>query len=247
MQKIILLLTISLLTLGCTGQQKGKSENPDEGKSFETKKLKTGLNTYAIVWNTPNIDLVVHYAEVISQEFTDLYERDIIENAYFDAESVSENMHSFPNVAFFLKAYSEEEAVHYLERLTIVRKGVATYKMYPVGMLWLPRNEAAKAQVSTSYVAVWFNKGEKPGEDIIKEQYDQILNLWNQGKIENVYFNIERLSSPNDKTDFVFFVNASSKEEAENICESLPLFQNNLSTFELQRVGVFWFGRYQDQ
>lgn len=246
MQKIILLITIALFSLGCTGQQKQKPDDKSERVKSGSNEVKTGRNTYAVIWETPNIDLVVNNAEVISQEFTTLYENDVIENAYFDAESVSENRHSFPNVAFFLKAYSEEEAIHILEKLTIVRKGIATYKMYPVGMLWLPRNEAIQ-EVSKSYVAVWTDNGEEPEQDVLKQQYDQILSLWKKGIIENVYFNIEKLSSPNNKTDFVFFVNAPGKKEAEAICKSLPFYQTNFSTFKLQRVGVFWFGRYENQ
>ncbi len=242
MQKFILLFTISFLVLSCNGQTKKKELSSKSESHTETNTAKIGRNNYAVIWSTPNIDLVVNYAEVISKEFTDLYENDIIENAYFDAESTKDKPYSFPNIVCFLKAHSKEDATHFLEKLTLVRKGVATYKLYPVGMLWLPRSPDKK-EVSKAYVSVWTDKKIQPSNKVIKAQYDKVLDLWNTGIIENVYFNIEGLLEENNKTDFMFFINADTEEAAEEVCKSLPFYKEKKATFEVLPVGVFWYGR----
>lgn len=61
-------------------------------------------------------------------------------------------------------------------------------------------------------------------------------------EIENVYFDIEGTQKSNEITDFVFFINANTIEEAKNICSQMPFVKENISSFKLYSVGVFWLG-----
>ncbi len=72
---------------------------------------------------------------------------------------------------------------------------------------------------------------------------NQVLKkLWDEGKIENVYFDIEGTQTKNDKTDFVFFVNANTEKEAKAIINQLPFVRNAIASYELYPVGEFWLG-----
>lgn len=78
-------------------------------------------------------------------------------------------------------------------------------------------------------------------------QSDAILKLWNEGIIENVYFDVEGTQETNTVTDFVFFVNADSEKEAIEICDHLPFVQEKIAAYKLHAVGIFWLGEYKDQ
>ncbi|MFA8451939.1 MAG: hypothetical protein ACEPOW_14685 [Bacteroidales bacterium] len=159
-----------------------------------------------------------------------------------------ENPKSFPNIAFFLKAKSITDATAILNDLTIFKQGIASYKIFPVGMLWQSRNDktVAKSKNKRSFVTVWETNSKNPKSEILIDQTNRIMELWNNGDIENIYFDIEGTQNDNEKTDFVFFAHADSIEEVNTLCESLPFYKNELATFKVFEVGVFWFGKYQD-
>lgn len=98
--------------------------------------------------------------------------------------------------------------------------------------------------MTKSFVTVW-RTNNKPTDELTQAQNDKILELWNAGKIENVYFDIEGTQIANSKTDFVFYANTNTKEEAIAICESLPFFKENIATYKIYEVGVFWMGKYE--
>ena len=131
--------------------------------------------------------------------------------------------------------------------MTIVKKGIAVYTIYPVGVNYLGRNDKVlkeKAMATHSFVAVWETKpNAKPNDELTKSQSDAVLKLWNEAVIENVYFDIEGTQKANNETDFVFFVNANSKDEAKTVCDGLPFAKENIASYKLLPVGVFWLGQ----
>ena len=263
MKKSILTF-LSILTLlffiGCTNASQEKSTalnsdstNPKSSVESDSQK-KYNRSNYAVIWKwaTNDSNLVDNNLVQISTELTDLWKKDIIENAYFDNESKIDKLTNFANIAFFLKAKNDAEAKTILDGLTVVTKDIATYKLHPVGQLWLERKTDVihKKGISTSYATVWTTlKSPLQGGDadkLLKKQSDTIIELWNEGVIENVYFDIEGSYSANDVTDFVFFVNANSETEAKNICESLPFFKENIASYQVHQAGIFWMGKYQN-
>ena len=248
MQKTILLLAISFLILSCGNQTQNKesAQNSDTQTSANDDPSKIGRSNYAVIWTTPNAQLISQHSEAISTEFTDLWKQDIIENAYFDKESGDVEMDQYPNIAFFLKAHSKKEAKSILDKLTLVKEGIASYKLYPVGTLWLDRKTEVinEKGITKSFVTVWTTQNQKPENEVKVAQKDKLMELWNAGAIENVYFDIEGTQQENDKTDFVLFVNANTPEEAESICKALPIFRAGNATYVIHPVGEFWFGKY---
>ncbi|MEM9833129.1 MAG: hypothetical protein AAF944_21020 [Bacteroidota bacterium] len=252
-----LLLLSSLLFIGCSSpQEKNEGANPDESESSlePVTQQKYGRANYAVVWKWATTDaaLIKDNIVPISNELTDLWKQDIIENAYFDAEPKTNQLANLANIAFFLKAKDQAAARSVLDGLTVVTKNIATYQLYPVGQLWLDRKTETinEKGITKSYATVWTTTKspfqEEGADQLLKKQSDVILSLWNDGIIENVYFDIEGTYSPNEVTDFVFFVNANSLAEAESICESLPFFQEDIASYQIHPAGVFWMGQYDN-
>lgn len=245
MKNLITIFCICLVLVSCNNTSNNKS---DESNKQVEKSQTFGLSNYAVVWSTPNAELMRSYNEIITTEFTNLWKTGKIENAYFDNVSNQVNPKSFPNIAFFLKAKSMSDATDILNDLTIFKQGIASYKIFPVGTLWQGRNDKtiAKSKNKRSFVTVWETKSKNPDSEIIIEQTNKILELWNKGDIENIYFDIKGTQNENKKTDFVFFVHADSIEEVNTLCNSLPFSEKNLADYKVFEVGVFWFGQFKD-
>lgn len=250
MKHIFFYLTLGFLVFGCNKTTKDTStETKSETIESTTKQTsEIGKNNYAVVWNwtTTNEQLVADNAPKIAEELTSLWKKGVVENTYYNSDSKVDKLSYFPNISFSLKAVSYEDAEVILNKLTVVKKGIAVYKLYPIGTLWLDRKFKTIHEngMTKSYVTVWTTKN-KPTDELTQAQNDKILELWTAGKIENVYFDIEGVEKLNNKTDFVFYANANTKAEAIEICENLPFFKENIATYKIHEVGVFWMGKYE--
>ena len=132
-----------------------------------------------------------------------------------------------------------------LDDLIVVEKGIATYEIHPVGSLWLKRKTDIinKKGLTKSFVTVWTtDTKEPPSDDLVLKQNNRLMELWNEGSVENVYFDIAGTQEQNAKTDFVFFLNTNSLEEAKNICNSLPFSKEGIASYDIYPAGVFWMG-----
>lgn len=202
-------------------------------------------NNFAVTWkwSTSDISLVEkNHPEIIS-ELTDLWKKGVIENVYYDTGLPEESLEQFPNIAFFLKAHSESDALALLNGLTIVKKRISTYEIHPVGTLWLDRKTDVinSNGITKSFVTVWTTK-EAYSDSLVQQQNDKVLDLWNKGLVENVYFDIEGTQGENSITDFVLFVNANTQVEAEAICADLPFTAHGIATYDIYPSGTFWMG-----
>lgn len=178
-----------------------------------------------------------------------LWENNVIENVYFDNKPQENKLHNFPSISFFLKANSLEDATSTLNKLSVVKLHVASYTLFPVGMLWL--NTLADMDYDRGnkqcFVAVWITlNSTAPANKLLKAQNDTVLAMWNKGLIENVYFDSQGVVTKNDKTDFVFFVYASSESEARNKCETLPFYKNKIASYQLHKAGTLWLGKNEN-
>ena len=86
---------------------------------------------------------------------------------------------------------------------------------------------------------------------MIQTQANSIKSLYQQGSIENVYWELSGEEDAykrrnNNITDFVFFINSDSKDEARALCDSLPFTAEGLVSYDLIPVGVFWLGNYEE-
>lgn len=253
LKKAITLIFTLTVILSCKEKAK-ESSKPDEvmeHQEVESTAPKIGRQYYAIAWKwaTDNKQLVEENLVVIADEVNQLWKEDIVVDAYYDSNATIDKFEYFPNVFFFLKAKSEEEASTILNKLTLVKKGIASYKIYPVGLKWMGRDhdQIRERGITNSYAAVWTSDNwENTTDSVTKSQADAILDLWNDGSIENIYFDIEGTQKANDKTDFVFFINVNTEKEAQELCENLPFAKKKIASFELYPVGVFWLGNYEE-
>ena len=258
MKKITVFVAV-LLLLACNNKTKENKTSTEikTKNSSEKQDSEFGIFNYAIVWEWTTTDkqLVNNNTVKISNELTELWKKGAVENVYYNSDAKVDKLDYFPNISFFLKAKSKVEAEKILNNLTVVKKGIANYTIYPVGVKWLGRkSEKIKIKgITNSYVSVWNTvtkdnqvDSEEIIEKYVKSQSDATLRLWNEGTIENVYFDIEGTQSSNNITDFVFFVNANSENEAKKICDELPFAKNKLASYKLLSVGIFWLGEFQN-
>lgn len=250
MKHTLLLLVASFLVMSC-GDTKKKATTKTQAATTEAPTI--GRSNYAVVWSwkTTDVNLVTENTQKISDELTALWKNDIVENVYYDSDSKIDKLANLPNISFFMKAEGIKDAESILNNLTVVKKGIAKYSLYPVGVKWLGRNtEAIKERGMTkSYVAVWntitkhdqSNAKERIKENV-KAQSDAILDLWEEGSVENIYMDIEGTIKLNLISDFVCFVNVNSEKEAEELLNKLPFVTKKIASYKLFPVGTFWLG-----
>ena len=256
MKKLVLLCFVTLL-FACNNQpqnEKSSNEPNQQQATTEADNSNVGRKNFAVVWKWKTTDKKIFEENniTISREMEELWKKDVIVDAYFDNDTKIYKSGYFPNISCFLKAKSEEEAKTILNKLTLVEKEMAEYTIYPVGAKWLGRATEAinKRGFTKSYVAVWSTSGKvslNDDRDVIKAQSDALMKLWNEGAIENVYFDVEGTQKNNNVTDFVFFVNADSEKEAIEVCDNLPFVKEKIATYKLQPVGIFWLGEFKNQ
>lgn len=252
MQKALITLGLGFIIWACSNpaQQDTKIDQTDSTVTeITTPSIKKHNFAVTWSWTTTEAEDVREFLPTISTELADLWKKGLVENAYFDTESETDRLDRIPNVAFFMKTASEEEAMSVLDDLTVIQKGFAQYELHPVGILWLKRNTDAiqKRGMTKSFVCIWTTRNKNPVEDLVKAQNDRMMELWNEGAIENVYFDIEGTQKDNAETDFVFFVNANTQDEAEALCQSLPFYTDGIASYKMYDSGFFWMGPYEDQ
>ena len=246
MNRLLGVISICILLFSCNNSVK---QNSDKKETVNEKVIAIGRNNYAVIWNwtTTNKELVQENSAAFTQELLALWEKNSIENVYFDTEAEVKNDMQFPSISFFVKAHGLEKARKILDELTIVKEEIASYKLFHVGMLWLhQKQDSTLSDInSKSFVTIWKTTDKKPVGEITKAQNDAVLTLWNSGIIENAYFDIESVSNTSEKTDFVFYVKANNIDDAKAICENLPFFKNSIASYKIFQAGVFWLGKHE--
>lgn len=246
MKQIILTLLITSFLSGC-----GSSDDQSTSQAIDHPTENSVLETFAVIWRwtTTDVGLVSEKSPVLAQELTALWEAGTVENTYYDANSSVDKLAHFPNISFFLRARDQSDAKAILDDMTIVKEGIASYLLHPVGLLWLGRIEPLTERKAslTSFVAVWTtNRALQASDTLMKQQTEKIIDLWKEGVIENVYFDAGGIQELNRKTDFVFFVNAGTERKANEICQSLPLVMGNFASYKLYQAGSFWMGKSEN-
>lgn len=223
------------------------------------KNSTTQSNNFAVVWQWAITDakMIQEYLPAINEEMLELWRNGDIENVYYNAKSNYSNVENFPSISYFIKAESYNSAREKLSSLLAVRNGIANFKIFPVGRKWYSRNSDVISEngLSKSYVSVWkaLKEIDKDyNKELIQKQSSYIKKLYQSGNIENVYWELpseeEAYKRRNNNTsDFIFFINANNKDEAKALCDSLPFTRNELVSYNLIPVGVFWLGEFQEK
>lgn len=229
--------------------QKEKSETLTSTTNAPDK-TKYGRKNFAVVnrWTATDVKEVEAYLPTMSDELMKLWKEGTVVNAYFNTGEEEEKLDYIPNIAFFIKAQDKTNAQSILNDLTAIKNNLGEYDLVEVGTLWLNRKDEAVRALGTTktFVTIWTTADVEIDDNLLKEQNDRILSLWKEGRIENVYFDIEGTQTSNSTKDFVFFVNANTLEEAEEICNALPFAREGVATYKSHNSGTFWMGEYQE-
>ncbi|MCR9253822.1 MAG: hypothetical protein NXI20_25630 [bacterium] len=214
------------------------------------------VNNYGIVWEwtTTNKESVETNLVRISEETNKLWKSGVIENAYWNSNADINKFEYFPNICYFIKATSQEQVASTLDELVLVTEKIADYTVYPVGTKWLGRNTELinKRTITNSFAIVWSTE-EKidpvENDSLIVQQANVILDFYGNGIIENVYWDLKNAYSTEGSdqvTDFLFFVNVNTEEEARQICNELPFTKHGFVSYKIFPAGVFWMGNFDE-
>ena len=257
MKKLLLITIVVTTLLACDNKQKKKEIKTitQTEDSTDSDNSKFGRKNFAVIWKwtTTDVKKVEEHIVKFSEEMNSLWKNGDIENVYFNSNSKIDKLEYLPNNSFFIKAKTKAKAETMLNEIILVKEGLITPIVYPVGTKWLGRNEETihKKGLTKSFVVVWSRLREvdlTKDQNILIDQTDELLRLNGNGDIENVYWDLENTANPSvnkDVEDFVFFINANSQEEARKICDSLPFTKAKIVSYSIHPVGVFWLGEYK--
>ncbi|MDG1652312.1 MAG: hypothetical protein P8M02_02535 [Flavobacteriaceae bacterium] len=257
MKTNLILVLCLFIFASCQNSQKKNKLN--ENKSGQQTETETDINfspikSFAVVWDWTEGNSIEDVIPIIQKqvaEVNDLWKKGIIENAYINTKSQLNDTETFSNAFFIINGKSEKEVRTILNKTPAFTSGITKYKLYPVGVKWLKRNSKAmqKAQESkNSFAVVWTPiEYDEKYEQMVEEQGMKIIELWNEGIIENVYLDVEKIGKKDLQSPaLVFFINASTKEDAAKLLDELPFVKMNIGTYSLYSVGTFWMSTPED-
>jgi len=94
---------------------------------------------FAVVWDrtTADEDLRKNNLAAQADETLKLWKSGTIENVYMNTKAQLPDGTEAVSIMFFIKADTREDAAKILDEMTFVKKKIATYQLFPVGLLWL--------------------------------------------------------------------------------------------------------------
>jgi len=98
-------------------------------------------NSYAVVWAADTSDKELYNETVSAQvaHLLELWQAGTVENVYMNNKDADKKMNvgDRGKVIFFIKAKTEADAKKVLDDMPFVKKKIAKYTLFPVGVLWL--------------------------------------------------------------------------------------------------------------
>lgn len=239
----VLVLISFLLLFGCVQEQNEKDFlNKKDLPAYQ-------VETFAVVWTTVSMrkEKMEEHIPIQTKQLQELWNNGVVENVYFKTDEKFGKDETWPNIMFFIKAKNIEEAKEQLNKMEFVRHKLATYEIHPVGLLWLARNEKTLEKVQKSkrtFAVVWTSgASKKPADGDIRLQAESFQDLWDEGYIENAYFDIVGAGTgKRERPTMVNFVNAENEDEAHKILSDLHFIKKSISNYMLFDVGVLWLG-----
>ncbi len=96
MKNTIMILALSILVYSCNNQTQKKEVIDTSKQKSETKaeQSKIGQTNYAVIWKwtTTSSELVAENSSTISNELTELWKKNLVENAYYDNENKGDKL-----------------------------------------------------------------------------------------------------------------------------------------------------------
>lgn len=108
---------------------------------------------------------------------------------------------------------------------------------------------AEDTNTRNTYAVVWTleTNDSELFHSTISEHSAEVLQLWKDGIVENVYIDTEKKHDDVRKGDtgrVMFFIKASSDSEAKKILDKTPLIKKNVAKYTLHPVGSLWLKQF---
>lgn len=96
-------------------------------------------HTYVVEWEitTDDKELYKNTLPDHINKILELWKQGIIENVYFNHEAAKTYDYKSAKAVFFIKAENVDQARKQLNTFPLIQKKVASYKLSPVGILWI--------------------------------------------------------------------------------------------------------------
>lgn len=112
-----------------------------------------------------------------------------------------------------------------------------------------PLTFAVSTDLRNSYAVVWtvITNDTALYNDLMADQSAELLKLWKEGMIENVYLDNKDTSnvvSIGGKAKVIFFIKAETVTAAENILNTMPFVKARVAMYSLFPVGILWLKQY---
>ena len=108
---------------------------------------------------------------------------------------------------------------------------------------------AENTDARTTYAVVWSidTNDAELFNNTIAAHSTEVLELWKNGTIENVYIDSKKthdVVSKGDTARVMFFIKAKTDEEAKKILNGMPLVKNKVAKYTLYPVGTLWLKQF---
>jgi hypothetical protein len=108
---------------------------------------------------------------------------------------------------------------------------------------------AEDANSRNTYAVVWTIDTEDSElfHSTVSEHSAEVLQLWRDGIVENVYIDADNKHGDVHKGDtgrVMFFIKADTDSEAKRILNETPLVKKNVAKYTLHPVGSLWLKQF---
>lgn len=109
---------------------------------------------------------------------------------------------------------------------------------------------AANAQENQETFAVvweWSTGDRQLVNDNLASQATQLMDLWREGVVENVYFNADsKFTDDKPLPNVVFFIKAKNENEAKQTLNQMVFVKKSIAQYTLYPVGTLWLIKHED-
>ncbi len=101
----------------------------------------------------------------------------------------------------------------------------------------------------TTYAVVWSidTNDAELFNNTIAAHSTEVLELWKNGIIENVYIDTKKahdIVHKGDTARVMFFIKANTEEAAKKVLDGMPLVEKKVATYTLHPVGTLWLKQF---
>ncbi|MBO3099844.1 hypothetical protein [Gelidibacter pelagius] len=108
------------------------------------------------------------------------------------------------------------------------------------------QNDSVSNEVINTYAVIpsLITENAQKFNDNISQQASQLNKLWEEGIVENLYYNVDGQTVGDQIIPTIaYFIRATDIDKAKNVLDQTVFRSNNIGTFELIPVGNFLFGQ----